>query len=597
VDTANAERAPLARELGATDEPAGFVSLLALDETPHPRHPALPAGLTATTVLIQALADAAATAPLYCLTQGAVATSPTDPLPNPLQAQAWGLGRVAALEYPRLWGGLIDLPPVLDRHTGGRLAALLRPDHPEDQTAIRATGIMARRLGHAPLTSAPEGGWEPTGTTLITGGTGGIGALLARRLADRGADHLLLVSRRGPDAPGTEELTTELTGLGAKVTVAACDVADRDQLRAVLDDLPAEHPLTSVVHAAGVPGYTAIGDLSIDDLNQVVRPKAHAATHLHELTRDLDLRAFVLFSSGAASWGSGQQAAYGAANTYLDALAEHRRAQGLPATSVAWGPWSEAGMSADKEALAFFRRFGLLPLTTDLALQALDQAVANDDTTLTVAGFDWDQFTPTFTAQRPSPFLADLPENRQPAASQADEATTSALREELAGTAPAKQSQVLLKHVQKHAAATLGHASPDAIPATKPFQELGFDSLTAVQIRNDLNASTGLRLPTTVIFDHPTPQELADYLRGQLLDDDAVTEGTILSEVDRWDAACSAGAVDDAARRRIAGRLQVLLTKWNDAERGAERPSAHSELESATADDIFDLISNEFGKS
>ncbi len=596
MDTASAERGDLARRLAeAAEDPAGIVSLLALDEEPHPGHPALPSGLTATTILIQALADAEATAPVYCVTQGAVATTPADPLPNPLQAQVWGLGRVAALEYPRLWGGMIDLPPAADRHTAGRLAALLHPDNPEDQAAVRATGVLGRRLGHAPLAASPDGAWEPDGTTLITGGTGGIGARLARWLARRGANHLVLLSRRGPDAPGATDLAAELKELGTTVTITACDAADRDQLKAVLSAIPAEHPLTSVVHAAGVPNYIPIADLSLPDLDQVVRPKAHAAAHLHELTRDLDLRAFVLFSSGAASWGSGQQAAYGAANTYLDALAEHRRGLGLPATSVAWGPWSEAGMSADKEALAFFRRFGLLPLDTGLAIRALDQAVRNDDTTLTVAGFDWEQFTPTFTAQRPSPFLADLPENRQPTAQIADEAGVSALREELAGTAPAKQNQVLLKHVQKHAAATLGHASPDAIPAAKPFQELGFDSLTAVQIRNDLNATTGLQLPTTVIFDHPTPQDLATYLREQLLDDDAVSEGTILAEVDRWDAACVAGAVDDAARRRIAGRLHLLLAKWSDS--GDETSSAHTELESASADDIFDLISNEFGKS
>ncbi|MFK4070371.1 type I polyketide synthase [Streptomyces sp. NPDC029674] len=580
---------------------AGIVNLLALDEEPHPEHPAVPAGLAATTALIQALGDNGTTAPLHTVTQGAVSTGATDPLTHPLQAHVWGLGRVAALEHPRLWAGLVDLPARIDRHTLPRLAAALLPQD-EDQTAIRPTGTHSRRLTHAaadaPTPLNTEDAWRPRGTTLITGGTGGIGAVLARWLARRGAPHLHLTSRRGPDAPGAQELACELRELGAAVTITACDVSDRCQLRGLLDGIPSEHPLTAVVHAAGMTDLTSIGDLTTARLNQVLGSKSDAAWTLHELTRELDLSAFVMFSSGAGVWGSGQQGAYGAANHFLDALAEHRRSQGLPATSIAWGPWAEAGMSADPESLTYFKRFGLLPISPDLCVKALHQAVGAGDATLTVANFDWAKFTPTFTAQRPSPFLDDLPENQREAEQQAGSAAeTSAFRAELAKTPASQRLGFLVQHVRTYAAATLGRTVED-IPAAKPFQELGFDSLTAVQLRNQLNTTTGLSLPATVIFDHPTSEALATHLRGQLGDGaGAAGEGDVLAALDKWDTTFGAAEVDEAARRRIVGRLQVLVSKWSPAQDGPEADSAHADLEAASADDIFDLISSEFGKS
>ncbi|MEU5367129.1 type I polyketide synthase [Streptomyces sp. NPDC005925] len=534
VDTRTVERVGLAEELrslmgGESDGEdtgggiTGIVNLLALDEEPHPAHPAVPAGLAATTALIQALGDNGADTGVRTLTQGAVSTSATDALTRPVQAQVWGLGRVAALEYPRLWSGLVDLPARIDHQTLTRLAVALAPQD-EDQIAVRSTGVHARRLSHAPANRlSGVVGWRPEGTTLITGGTGGIGAVLARWLAREGAPHLLLTSRRGPDAPGARELAAELTELGTTVTITACDVGDREQVRRLIDDVPAGQPLTAVIHAAGVPNYIGLGEVSAAELDEVLRPKSLAALHLHELTRDLDLTAFVMFSSGAGVWGSGQQGAYGAANHYLDALAEHRRSHGLPATSVAWGPWAEAGMAADQAALTFFSRFGLHPLGPDLCVKALHQALDTGETTLTVANFDWATFTPTFTAQRPSPLLADLPENRRSGApaAQEDSAGASSLQQELTEVKPAQQRQLLLQHVRSQAAATLGHSDVDAVPATKPFQELGFDSLTAVELRNRLNKSTGLTLPTTVVFDHPTPDALTDVLRAELAGDTA----------------------------------------------------------------------------
>ncbi|OPF70630.1 hypothetical protein VT50_0236215, partial [Streptomyces antioxidans] len=525
LDTRAVDRDTLADQLTrlATEgAPAGVLSLLALDEEPHPQYAAVPSGLTATTVLLQALGDAEIAAPLWCLTQGAVATGPGSPLPGPRQAQTWGLGRAAALEHPRRWGGLIDLPIVIDHHTADRLAALLAPGGPEDQSAIRATGSYARRLRRAGTPTTAPRTWQPTGTTLITGGTGGLGAHIARWLARRGAPHLHLISRSGPDAPGAAQLSEELNVLGTTVTVTACDVSNRAALQHLLDTIPAEHPLTTVVHAAGTSDTELIAELGPERLQGVLGPKALAAAHLHELTQGLDLSAFVLFSSGAASWGGSRQGAYAAANTYLDALAEHRRARGLPATSIAWGPWGDAGMAADDTALAFYGRRGLSPLGPELAVASLQHALDHRDTTVTVADIDWEKFPTAFTAQRPSPLLDDLitaaenPTERITEASATTSATTS-LQQRLSATTPEQQHQLLRERIQSLAASILGHSGPDAIPPAQPFQELGFDSLTAVELRDQLATATGIDLAPSLVFDHPTPNALAAYLLAELM--------------------------------------------------------------------------------
>ncbi|GDY59161.1 hypothetical protein SVIO_097840 [Streptomyces violaceusniger] len=471
VDAHHIDRAALRERLDRlTDEsqPAGVISLLALDQEPLAGHSAVSAGLSATTALLQALDDAGISAPLWCVTQGAVATGRGDLLPHPEQSQIWGFGRVAALEHPRRWGGLIDLPATMTHHTAGRLATLLAPGQPEDQVAIRATGTYARRLARVPAADTSPAPWEPSGTTLITGGTGGLGAQVARWLARRGAPRLHLVSRSGPDAPGASELGDELTALGTDATITACDVSDREALRRLIDTVPDEHPLTAVIHTAGRMELGQIGELDPGRLQSVLRSKALAATHLHDLTQDLDLTAFVLFSSNAATWGSGQQAAYAAANTYLDALAEHRRARGLPAVSLAWGPWGEVGMAADQHTLSHLKRRGLAPLPTDLAIASLHHALTHDDTAGTIADVDWERFGRTFTAQRPSPFLARLmPSSAEPATSTAT-ADDNPLRRQLSAAPAAQRHQILVRHIQALAATILGHSGPDAVPRGSP---------------------------------------------------------------------------------------------------------------------------------
>ncbi|MCC5481261.1 type I polyketide synthase, partial [Streptomyces barringtoniae] len=504
----------------------GVLSLLALDEQPHPRHPAVPAGLALTAAVTQALPSAGIGAPLWCVTRGAVSVDAGDPLLSALQAQIAGLGRVTALEEPEHWGGLVDLPETVDERTADRLVGVLTAGGGEDQVAVRPSGTYLRRLERAPLdTTGPAGSWTPRGTVLVTGGTGALGAHVARWLARNGADRLVLLSRRGADAPGATRLTAELSGLGAEVTVAACDVADRSALQALVGKLAADGaPVRAVVHAAGVsqPPGTAT---ALPEFAEVVAAKTTGAVHLDALFQDDTLDAFVLFSSIAGVWGSGGQGAYAAANAFLDALAEQRRARGLAATAIAWGPWADGGMAAEGDAEEQLRRRGLPPMAPETNLAALREAVGAPEATVTVADVDWTRFAPAFTAARPRPLIADLPEVRAALRGDGDgtpgdpAGEAPALREQLAGLDTNDRTTLLLDLVRTHAAFALGHDSPDAVEAGRAFKELGFDSLTAVELRDRLRTATGLSLPATLVFDYPNPAALARHLLAALLPD------------------------------------------------------------------------------
>ncbi|WP_308169538.1 type I polyketide synthase [Acrocarpospora catenulata] len=498
-------------------EPAGVASLLALRETAAADVSAVSA-LTVT--LLQALGDAGAEVPLWCLTKGAVSIGRSDTAPSPAQAGVWGLGRVAALEYPHRWGGLIDLPQTLDQRVVTWLAGILTLPDSEDQLAIRSTGVYGRRLAHAPyrgIDTTPK----PHGTVLITGGTGALGAHVARWLAAEGAEHLLLTSRRGMDADGAAELSAELTALGARVSVVACDVADADALAAVLADIPAECPLTGVVHAAGVSPANSLDWLDAAELAEVMRAKVVGALNLDALLGDRELDFFVLFSSIAAVWGSGGQAAYAAANACLDALAEQRRARAAAATSVAWGPWAGDGMAAGA-AQDYLSRRGVRVMTPGVAVTALWRAVAHRDAAVAVADIAWERFAPTFTAVRESALLGDLPEVRSlveagRAIREDEQSAAAALRARLGELAAGERSQILRDMVREQVAVVLRHSGADAIETGRAFKDLGFDSLTAVELRNALQAATGLNLPATMVFDYPTPAVLADHLLAELL--------------------------------------------------------------------------------
>ncbi|MFJ9847717.1 SDR family NAD(P)-dependent oxidoreductase, partial [Kitasatospora sp. NPDC101155] len=527
VSAADADRAVLAERLRAAcgeSAPAGVLSLAGLAEEPLPQAAGVSTGLAMTLALVQALGDTGIDAPLWCLTRQGVPVRRSDEAAGTVPAQLWGLGRVAALEHPQRWGGLVDLPESLDNRALDRLCGVLAGASGEDQVAIRSAGVFGRRLVRATPVGDTDAvrPWQPQGTVLLTGGTGGVGARVADWLARGGAEHLVLTSRRGQDAPGAAELADRLTSLGVRVTVAACDAADRDALAELIQCVEADgSPIRSVFHAAGVGDPTVLDKLSLTELAEVVSAKVVGAAHLDELFADRELDAFVLFSSGAGVWGGGSQGAYAAANAHLDALAEQRRSRGLTATSIAWGAWADGGM-AGGEVGERLRRRGLYEMPPALALEAMQQALERDDTLLTVADIDWERFAPAFTAVRASRLLAELPEVQSAldgtgAADAGPQGSGSELVQRLLGMSEAEQQRVLLELVRSQAAAVLGHQGTDTVEPTRAFKELGFDSLTAVELRNRLNSATGVRLPATLVFDHPRPKALAEFLRAQLL--------------------------------------------------------------------------------
>ncbi|WP_199579565.1 beta-ketoacyl reductase, partial [Streptomyces sp. CRB46] len=363
--------------------------------------------------------------------------------------------------------------------------------------------------------------WDPEGTVLITGGAGVLGGILARHLVTRhGMRHLLLTGRRGPDTPGAAELRTELEALGAHVTLAACDAADADALSRVIAAVPAAHPLTAVVHAAGVLDDGVLEHLTPDRLRTVLAPKADAARHLDRLTRGLDLADLVLFSAGAGVFGNAGQANYAAANTYLDALAHRRRAEGLPTTSLSWGLWADASSLTghlDDTDLARVRRSGVLPLTAADGMALFDAALAEQRPHLVPVRLDTGQLR-AWGGDVPH-LLRSL--YRGPARRTAEAGAptgTDGLRTRLAGLSADDRLAALRDLVGTCAAAVLGHTDPAHLHAGRAFRDLGFDSLTAVELRNRLNGATGLRLPATLAFDHPTVTELAAFLDGELSD-------------------------------------------------------------------------------
>ncbi|MBO3676551.1 type I polyketide synthase [Streptomyces sp. NEAU-YJ-81] len=458
---------------------------------------------------------------LVILTRGAMAVHDTAEVTDPAAAAVWGLVRSAQSEHP----GRIQLIDI-DEHSHHILpTALNATDQP--QLALRDATAYTPHLTPAPTTTPEPLTLAPEGTVLITGGTGTLGALTARHLiTHHKARNLLLVSRQGSDAPDAARLSEELTQLGARIRIAACDVADRDQLATVLVDIPTDHPLTAVVHTAGALDDALLTDLTPERLGTVFRPKVDALTHLHDLTRDHDLAAFVIYSSATGALGTPGQANYAAANTYADALAQQRHAAGLPATSLAWGLWETtsaltAGMSTTHQQRA--RHSGVIPLTDADGMRLLDTALATHQPHLIPLKLDRTALQNNAAPHTLPPLLRTLAQSRHRPTAHATPQTATAppLPEQLAALDPAQRLQHLTAFVRAEAAAVLGHATPDAVGPDDPLFEIGFDSLTAVELRNRLNAATGLQLPAALLFDHPTPAMAAEHLQEQLALKDA----------------------------------------------------------------------------
>ncbi|MBV2364717.1 SDR family NAD(P)-dependent oxidoreductase [Streptomonospora sp. NEAU-YY374] len=478
-------------------------------------------------VVLNALAGEATDASLGLLAEGGrfLEMGKTDPRDPDLVAAAHPGRRYLPYSLPELAPEDVGrtLARVLALFAGGRLGGTAPP--PPFRRALADAPAALRDLQRGATAGktvlVPPRPLDPAGTVLITGGTGTLGVRLARHLVTaHGVRRLLLAGRAGPMAPGAAEAMAGLTALGAEVEVRACDVADRAAVAALLAAVPPDRPLTAVVHAAGVLDDATLTAQSGAGLDRVLAAKADGAWHLHELTAEADLAAFVLFSSALGVVGAPGQANYAAANAFLDGLAHHRRARGLPATSLAWGLWAErSGLTARLGVAGTqrVRRCGLAPMPTGRALDLFDAALALDRPLLLPARLCAPDRGPDRSGAAPRRTAAAAPGGgtpppAAPGAAPAGDAGRADLARRLTGLPAEERRAVLLDLVRGHAAVVLGHGSPTALTPHRPLTEAGIDSLTAVELRNRLNAATGLRLPATVLFDHPTPDALAARL-------------------------------------------------------------------------------------
>ncbi|MEV4383593.1 SDR family NAD(P)-dependent oxidoreductase [Streptosporangium sp. NPDC049644] len=541
---------------------------------------------------------------LVFLTRGAVAAGDGGVVTDLGAAAVWGLVRSAQSENPSRFL-LID---VDGESPLSGLAGMSMSEEP--QMAVREGDILVPRLarilpGDVVVdefgdNSGEDGGrsWDPAGTVLITGGTGGLGALFARHVvAERGVRHLLLTSRRGLDAPGALELRAELIAHGVEVEIAACDMADRDQVAALLARVPAAHPLTAVIHTAGVLADGTIPSLSAEGLGAVLRPKVDAAWHLHELTQNANLAAFVMFSSLAGVVGAPGQGNYAAANVFLDALAQLRRAEGLTGLSLAWGAWAQdAGMTGTLSEIEMRRinRTGIPALSAEQGLAAFEAAAGSGRAVVVPVRLELS----VLRAMGEVPHLMrGLVRAGRRSAVSALAGGEAELVRRLAGLEQAEQVQLVMELVCAQAAVVLGHESVDAIQPGREFRELGFDSLTTVELRNRLNAATGLRLPATLIFDYPTPASLAEYLLEEIAPGaNKATELSLLADLNRFETALSDTALDELARNGIVTRLRQLLAKMSESSTETSEIAVADVLNSASTKDILGFIENELGR-
>ncbi|WP_406473763.1 SDR family NAD(P)-dependent oxidoreductase [Streptomyces platensis] len=530
---------------------------------------------------------------LIVLTRGAVAPdgAPADLTTTPV----WGLLRSAQSEHP----DRIVLADLDDEDASmARLPALIAAGEP--QAAIRRGALSVPRLAALEPSgqdNAPV--WNTDGTVLITGGTGVLGAEVARHLVTgHGVRNLVLISRSGPAAEGAGELRAQLAAAGARVEILACDAADRDALAAVLAGIPADAPLTGVVHTAGVTDDGVITSLTPDRVDRVLRPKVDAAWNLHELTQDLDLSAFVLFSSVAGILGAPGQGNYAAANTFLDALAAHRRAAGLPAVSLPWGLWARSSGMTGKLGEADLRRIGsggLVPLSSEAGVALLDAA--------TVAGpavvlpMDLDPRKLAASGDIPAVLRGVVRTPARRAAAAAPAVAEVSLGDRLGAVPAAERSGMVLDLVRTHVAAVLGHAETGKMKADQQFTELGFDSLTAVELRNRLHTATGLRLPATLIFDYPTSAALADHILGEVVANEPDPVATVLATIEKLEAGLSMLRTESGDRRDITKRLERALSQYRDGDTAEYGDDTDSDIRDASTDELLDVFDREFGNS
>ncbi|WP_281180830.1 type I polyketide synthase [Nocardia lijiangensis] len=446
------------------------------------------------------------------------AHSAVDSVSGLVGASVWGLVRSAQSEHP-------DRFVLVDTDGSPESWAVLGAalDSGESQLVLRAGRVSVPCLARvaasgAELAESVSPVWDGDGTVMITGGSGVLGSMLARHVVSaHGVRRVLLVSRRGESAEGFADLREELLACGAvSVSAVPCDVADRAELAAILAGVDPEYPVRVVVHAAGVLDDGLITSLTDVQVRRVLEPKVVAAWNLHELTRALDLRAFVLYSSVSGVLGSPGQGNYAAGNAFLDGLAWYRHRLGLPATSLAWGWWEQSsGMTGHLQAGDRDRmsRGGLLAMGAADGLELLDRALSVPTPALVLAHFDLNMMRANGIGGIFSGLWSAGPHRGRSARTRSERAGLS----ERMASLTAEQRQLLLTEViGGEVAAVLGYEQGRRIDAERPFKDLGFDSLTAVELRNRLAKLTGLRLPTTLVFDYPTVAELVGYVQAEV---------------------------------------------------------------------------------
>ncbi len=534
---------------------------------------------------LQEAIAAAAQQPVAFVTRGAMAVAAGE-APDPAAAAVWGLVRSAQAEHP---GRFLLIDSDGSEASEAALERALASEE-EPQLALREGIALVPRLvpSSASATETEAPALDPERTLLVTGATGALGSLFARHLAAaHGARHLLLASRRGPEAPGAEELRTELENLGAEVTLAACDVGDREQLAALLAAIPAAHPLGMVVHCAAGFDNGLVAALSPARLATAMGPKAGAAWHLHELTAEIEDCDLVLVSSIAGSFENPGQANYAAANAFLDALAQDRAAAGLAASSIAFGPWQGDGDGRLGEAdRARLGRAGFVAIAPERGLDLLDRAHRLAAPFAVAAPLDEGALRALARAGELPPLLRGIVRVA------ARRAGRGSLAERLAALPEAEREGAALELVRGHVAAILGHAAAAAIDPEAPFKELGFDSLAAVELRNRLGEATGLRLPATLVFDYPSAAAVAGFLVAEVDADGTGGDGT---ERKLDTIAAILGSLELGERAAVAARLQPLLASIFSGS-GGDADAAEIDLEQASDAEIFELLDSELGR-
>ena len=501
---------PTVWELDTLPVADGVISLLSLNTEPHAQHAGLTQGLAATLQLIQAL-QALPPAKLWMLTRGAAGVGNRAKVDDPEASMVWGLGRALGLEAPSRYGGLVDLPDRLGPKALEALLQVLANPVPEDQVAIRPRGTYVRRLSRLapPATSK---GWQPRGAVLVTGSAGAVGTQVCRWLASRGAEQLVL-----PSLQRSGHAATTWSDIDLPMHQVPCDISDPEALESLVAELEAAGTrISAVVHTAGHSSLRTLAEMSLEELARNAATKAAGAKALHEVflgKRGEQLDAFVLFSSAAAAWGGAELGAYGAANQYLISLAQHRASHGLPAVAMAFGPFEEGlahGVGAQQ-----FARLGVRPMPRERVWDALEASLAEARPAVVLADVDWERFAPAFASARPRPLLDGVAEARAAveAGSEPEAVDQAPWVEALRGQPPEAQYQAMLQQVRRIAAGLVG---VDRFEAEGGFLDQGIDSLMAIELRRRLQEAIGRALPATLVYDHPSPAQLAEHLRDRL---------------------------------------------------------------------------------